>query len=78
MEIKGWVQVNTWKFDLGISAVKVEKEIMRLLRKGKNLKSFLQKKQMPITGGHIETIEANLITLRELEEIVDRVILNFK
>jgi hypothetical protein len=48
--------------------------VFRILRKEHGLKPFLDKKKMPITGGHTETVDAELITLAELEKIVNKVI----
>ena len=33
---------------------------------------------MPVTGGHTETVDADLITLIELEKIINRVIKELK
>jgi hypothetical protein len=63
-----------WSFDLGTDASRVEKEVFRILRKELGIKPFLDKKKMPITGGHTETVDAELITLAELEKIVNKVI----
>jgi hypothetical protein len=63
-----------WSFDLGADASSVEKEVFRILRKELGFKPFLDKKKMPITGGHTETVNADLITLIELEKIINKVI----
>ena len=55
-------------------ASNVEKEVFRILRKELGIKPFLDKKKMPITGGHTETVDADLITLIELEKIINKVI----
>jgi hypothetical protein len=67
-----------WSFDLGADASSVEKEVFRILRKEHGIKPFLDKKKMPITGGHTETVDAELITLAELEKIVNKVIKELK
>jgi hypothetical protein len=35
---------------------------------------YLSKEQMPVTGGHSETIDADSITILELEKIIKKVI----
>jgi hypothetical protein len=74
LAIKKWMIYRKWSFDLGADASSVEKEVFRILRKELGFKPFLDKKKMPITGGHTETVDADLITLIELEKIINKVI----
>jgi len=74
LTIKKWIIYKKWTFDLGAEASSVEKEVFRILRKEHGIKPFLDKKQMPITGGHTETVDADLITLVQLEKIINKVI----
>ena len=78
LTIKKWMIYRKWSFDLGADASSVEKEVFRILRKEHGIKPFLDKKKMPITGGHTETVDAELITLAELEKIVNKVIKELK
>ena len=74
LTIKKWMIYKKWSFDLGTDASSVEKEVFRILRKELGIKPFLDKKKMPITGGHTETVDAELITLAELEKIINKAI----
>jgi hypothetical protein len=67
-----------WNFTLGADASSVEKEVFRILRQEHGIKSFLDKKKMPVTGGHTETVDADLITLIKLEKIINKVIKEMK
>ena len=78
LAIKKWMIYKKWSFDLGTEASSVEKEVFRILRKELGIKPFLDKKNMPVTGGHTETVDADLITLKELEKIINRVIKKLK
>ena len=67
-----------WNFTLGADASSVEKEVFRILRQEHGIKPFLDKKKMPVTGGHTETVDADLITLIKLEKIINKVIKEMK
>jgi hypothetical protein len=56
------------------TAIDIEKEIFRIIRKELKIPSYLTKADMPHTGGHAETMDADLITLLELEKIIKKVI----
>ena len=71
---KGWITFKIWNTDSGKTAFAIEQEVFRILRKDMNLPIYLSKSEMPITGGHAETISADSITLLELEKIIKRVI----
>ena len=78
LTIKKWMIYKKWTFTLGVEASRVEKEVFRILSQEHGIKSFLDKKKMPVTGGHTETVDADLITLIELEKIINRVIKELK
>ena len=78
LTIKGWKIIKKWNFNLGTDASMVEKEVFRILQKEKGITSFLDKKKMPITGGHTETINADEISLLELEKIINKVVKGLK
>jgi hypothetical protein len=71
---KGWITFKIWKTDSGTTAFAIEQEVFRILRKDMKLPIYLSKSEMPITGGHAETVSADSITLLELEKIIKRVI----
>ena len=75
---KEWVLFRMWQFDEGIAAKKTESEVFRIVRKELKLPIYLAKEDMPITGGHTETVDADLISLIELEKIVGEVIKGLK
>ena len=78
LTIKKWMIYKKWNFTLGVDASRVEKEVFRILRQEHGIKSFLDKKQMPVTGGHTETVDADSITLLQLEKIINKVIRGMK
>jgi hypothetical protein len=71
---RGWKTHKVWNFDTGGDAWKVESLIFNVIRKELKLPIFLSKEQMPVTEGHTETINADSITLIELEKIIREVI----
>ena len=70
----GWKTHKVWNTDTGAEAIDIEAEVFRILRKEMNLPSFLSRLDMPKTEGHTETINADSITLLELEKIINKVI----
>jgi hypothetical protein len=74
LTIKKWMIYKKWNFPVGADASRVEKEVFRILRQEHGIKSFLDKRNMPVTGGHTETVDADLITLLEVEKIINKVI----
>lgn len=74
LTVKGWKIVEKWDFSLGTNASIVEREVFRVLKKEKGITSFLDKKKMPITGGHTETVSADEVSLLELAKIINRII----
>jgi len=69
-----WKTYKVWNFKSGGEAWKVESAVFQIVRKELGLPIYLNKEQMPVTGGHTETISAESITLLELEKIIKRVI----
>jgi hypothetical protein len=70
----GWHTYKTWNFNSGNDALKVEKAIFKIIRDNLKIPIHLAKEQMPITLGHTETMDADLISLVELEKIINKVI----
>ena len=75
---KGWVTYQTWNVESGKMALVMEKEVFRILRKDMKFPIYLTKSEMPITGGHAETIDADAITLLALEKIIKKVIKGYR
>ena len=73
----GWQVFKTWEFEDGKKAQKIEKEAMRVIRKEMYLPMFLSASEMP-QGGQTETVDAEVIKLRELEKIINKVIRGMK
>jgi hypothetical protein len=57
----------------GAEALDIEAKIFNIIRKDLKIPVHLSKEQMPKTGGETETINADDITLVELEKIINRV-----
>lgn len=74
LTIRNWRLIKKWNFDLGTDASNVERAVFRALKKEYGIKPFLDKKKMPITGGHTETVDADSISLLQLERIINGVI----
>jgi len=75
---KGWDTYKVWQMDSGGQAVDIEKEIFRIIRKELKIPSYLTKADMPQTGGQAETMDADLITLLQLEKIIKKVIKGYR
>jgi len=70
----GWDTYKVWNFKTGGEALKVEKAVFKVIRKDLKLPIHLSKEQMPKTEGQSETMDADLISLKELEKIINKVI----
>lgn len=73
----GWKMFKTWEFEDGKIAQKIEKEAFRVIRKEMQLPIFLSVSEMP-QGGQTETVNADSITLVELEKIINKVIKGYR
>jgi hypothetical protein len=71
---KGWAVHRIWDISTGASALKIEKEIFKIIRHQLQIPVYLSSDQMPVTGGETETVDADSVTLLELEKIINRVI----
>lgn len=74
----GWESHKVWDFETGEEALKVEAAVFQVLRKELKLPSYLSREQMPKTGGETETVDADSITLLQLEKIINKVIKGMK
>ena len=72
-QISGWVAFKVWNFNDGKVAEIIEKEVFKILNKDMEISQYLSKMQMP-QGGETETIDADSITLLQLEKIIKKVI----
>jgi hypothetical protein len=75
---RGWIEFKSWKISTGFEATEIEKEIFKIIRKDLKLPIYLLSQQMPITGGHTETVSSDSITLFELEKIIRKVIKGYR
>ena len=71
---KGWETHKVWQFETGREALDLEKQIFRVIRKDLKIPIYLSYEQMKSTGGHIETMGADSISLLELEKIIKKAI----
>jgi hypothetical protein len=69
----GWVVHQKWEFNDGLVVLQIETEVFRILRADMNLPQFLAKGQMKYQG-ETETVNADSITLIQLERIIKKVI----
>jgi len=74
----GWKTFKVWEMKTGSQAIDIEAEVFRILRKDMKLPIHLTKAHMSKTEGHTETVNADSITLIELERIIKRVIKEWK
>lgn len=64
---KGWTIYKIWHFDTGKEAINIETNLFRIIRKDLKLPIHLKN-----ISGSTETIDADLISLEELENLVNR------
>jgi rRNA maturation endonuclease Nob1 len=69
----GWEVHKIWQFENGYSVLQIEAEVFRIVRKEMKIPQFLSKGQMKYEG-ETETMNADLITLLELEKIIKKAI----
>ena len=74
----GWQIHRIWNTETGGVATEIETAAFRIIRKDLNLAPYLSKEDMPTTRGESETINADSITLLQLEKIINDVIRNLK
>jgi len=75
---EGWQTDKIWYFKTGSEALKIEKAVFKIIRKDLKLPIYLSKSDMPKTEGHTETVDADSITLLQLEKIIYKVIKELK
>ena len=70
----GWEIHQKYNFKIGNDAFKIETEILRWIRKDLKLPVHLSTEEMPKTGGHSETVDADLISVVDIRKKVDQII----
>lgn len=75
---QGWLVDKKYPFKKGIHASKIENEIIRWLKKDLRLTNYLSSAEMPITGGHSETFDADLITTIEMQKKIKELIKGYR
>ena len=73
MQNDGWVVFKVWHFDEGKRVLNIEKEIFKILRIDMKLPAYLSAGEMKHEG-ETETVDADEITLLQLEKIIKKVI----
>ena len=73
LKLEGWHLFKKWNFSEGKKALTVEGQVFKVLRDDMKLPIFLTKNQIR-NEGYSETINADSITLLELEKIIQKVI----
>ncbi len=66
----GWQTIKKWDVETGKHALEIEKEIFTHIRKNLGIPVFLAAENMAKLGGHTETMDADSISLLELERII--------
>jgi len=75
---QGWQTYRVWQTNTGAEAIDIEAEVFKIIRNDLKLPIHLSKEQMPKTEGQTETINADSITLLELENIIKKVIKGYR
>ena len=73
MQNDGWVVFKVWHFDEGKRVLNIEKKIFKILRDDMQIPQYLSKGEMKHEG-ETETVDADSITLLQLEKIIKKVI----
>jgi hypothetical protein len=74
----GWKLYKKWDFEKGIDAWTTEKGVFQIVRKDLRIPQHLTKLEIGYGHGHTETINADLIALSDLEDIVEKVVKGLK
>lgn len=74
----GWHLFKKYDFSLGNDAWKIEVEVLRWLRKELKYPPHLTTEQMPKTGGHSETVNADSITILQMQKKVEELIKGYR
>ena len=66
----GWIVYQTWNFNTGVDAIKIEKQVLKIIRNEWGVPIYLKKSQMPVTMGHTETMSSKQITLVQVRNLI--------
>jgi hypothetical protein len=72
--LRGWEIQKKYEFSVGKEASEIEAQVFRWLRIDLNLPVHLIAKLMPKTGGHTETVNADSITVLEIQKKIEELI----
>jgi hypothetical protein len=72
-----WTVLGKWQFETGATAYFIEQQILTTLRIDMGIPQYLSKEQMP-QRGETETLDAELLSILELEKIIKKVIKGYK
>jgi len=78
LKSQGWLVHKIWNFESGNKAWEIEKNAFYIIRNKLNIPIHMTKDLMRKTGGHSETMNADSITLLELEKIIKKVIKGYR
>jgi hypothetical protein len=70
----GWQTHMVWNTESGEIALAIETAVFKILRHDLKLPIYLSIEDMPKTQGHSETVDADSISLLQLEKIINKVI----
>ena len=70
----GWEIYKKYDFSKGIQAFRVEQKVLNWLRNDLGINQHLSIEQMPKTGGQSETVNADSITILEIQKKVEQLI----
>ena len=67
---QGWILVGRWDSDSGAEINRLEKEILRIIRKERKIPPYLAKGDMPF-GGWTETLSADAMSITMLRDLIE-------
>lgn len=74
----GWEIHKKYPFKKGIYASLIEDQVIKWLKKDLKLHNHLSIKDMPITGGHSETFNADTISILEIQNKIEELIKGYR
>lgn len=77
-QLSGWTVHKKWQFAQGIDAWALEKQVLKVVRKELKIPKHLSKSTIGYGHGHTETVDADSISLLELERIINKLIKEYK
>lgn len=76
--LRGWKIQKKYDFSVGIDASEIEAKVFKWIRKDLKLPVHLTAKLMPKTGGHTETVNADSITVIEIQNKIEELIKGYR